>query len=260
MYFHFTHHYNIKHAPLKSFPPTLSYMYFCHHFFCRCHFCQTCHFILWGPGRVQYLCLVVTDQVLKKPLIFWVTFQQYAKPHPEMPVIMSRPSLIGYVSTKEGLDVAPESCKWSQTLASILTCFLQTDNVMACHVKLVRQQKIWQSVFGYASLLQTSPCNDITHHASHWTMCPPVCALTNDCPAVLPREVWQVQCCSHGDSGCWALPRLCVGRVWMRMTSLRETGEKQHLQFLCLFFCSWREHQILFGGRCKTKDDISVWN
>lgn len=66
------------------------------------------------------------------------------------------------------------SCKWSQTLASTLTCFLQRDNVMACRVKLVRQQKIWQSVFGYASLPQIHPFNDITHHPSHWTKWPSV--------------------------------------------------------------------------------------
>lgn len=85
-------------------------------------------------------------------------------------------------------------------------------------VKLVRQQKISDSLrFGYTSLLPSHPFNDITYFLSYWTKCPSFRRINQWLrarhPVVWMRGVWQIQCCSHGDSGCWVLPRLCVGRL-----------------------------------------------
>lgn len=90
------------------------------------------------------------------------------------------------------------------------------------------------------------PPHDVTGFRSHWTERPSAKradqwrlawqqgGLCSRCSAVT-MVTMDAECC-------WAL---CVGRVWMGMTSLRESGEKQHLlQLLGLFMRTWCQHQM----------------
>lgn len=80
-------------------------------------------------------------------------------------------------------------------------------------------------------------------------------APTNGC-----RLVWGggrgrdelVQCCSHGDSGCWAA--LCVGRVWMGGDDIIQ-GENSIFQLLGPFYCLWSEQRTTDAPDAETK----VW-
>lgn len=107
---------------------------------------------------------------------------------------------------------------------------------------------------------QSHPPHDITGVRSYWTECPSAKradqwwlawqrgGLSSRCSAVAMATM-DAECC-------WVL---CVGRVWMGMTSLREPGEKQHLlQLLGLFIRTWRQHHQTNVARYVWKWDLIV--
>lgn len=98
---------------------------------------------------------------------------------------------------------------------------------------------LWHAAFGNASSPKSHPIHDITGFCSHWTKRPSAKhadqwrlvwqggGLCSKCSAVAMVTV-DAECC-------WVL---CVGRVWMGMTSFTESEEKQLLlQLLGLLIC-----------------------